>query len=164
MKSGAMGKGGQVENWNDECFWKTLKIMSGFLLWFQSFLICESWFTCDSTAPHKAVAQNGAFKKITAKEERLEGEERKKNSSVLTNILNLLTANTAANCKYLLGAWNAKELYSSTVCGYQRHGKLLLYNQSLLSLRTTVRESRPRNAANKYACIKAFCIIIITLS
>lgn len=78
MKSGAMGKGGQIENWNDECLWKTLKIMSGFLLWFQCFLICESWFTCDSTAPHKTVAQNGAFKKITEKKERPEGEERKK--------------------------------------------------------------------------------------
>lgn len=76
MKSGAMGKGGQVENWNDECLWKTLKIKSGFLLRFQCFLICESWFACDSTAPHEAVAQNGAFKKITEKKEG--GGERKK--------------------------------------------------------------------------------------
>lgn len=36
-----------------------------------------------------------------------------------------------------------------------RHGKLLLYNQSLLSLQTTVRESRLRHAANKYSCIRS---------
>lgn len=36
------------------------------------------------------------------------------------------------------------------------HGKMLLYNQSLLSLQATVRESRPRNAANKHSCIRSF--------
>lgn len=92
MKSWAMGKGGQVKNWNDECLWKTLKIVPGFLLRFQCFLICESWFTCDCTAPYKAVTQNCALKKITEKE----GSGKRKRKLLSFNIFNLIPVHKAA--------------------------------------------------------------------